>query len=120
MKKILLIEDNIMNSELVKDILEMENYDVSCAFNGKEALEILDGKQFDLILTDINLPKMDGLELVQHIREEAEQRTKIIAISSDTATKGGEPFEKAGFDGFVQKPFKINEFRNYIKSHLES
>lgn len=115
---ILLIEDNMMNSELIKDILEMENSEVSCAADGKEALDILKKQSFDLVLTDINLPKMDGLELVKHIRKEAPY-VRVIAVSSDTMTKDGRPFEEAGFDGYIQKPFKIKEFRQYIKSLLD-
>ncbi|WNY24275.1 Polar-differentiation response regulator DivK [Methanimicrococcus hongohii] len=120
MKHILLIEDNIMNSELVKDILEMENYEITSTADGKEAFEILKKESFDLVLTDINLPKMDGMELIKRVREETNQSAKIIAMSSDTIAKTGESFEEAGFDGFIQKPFKIKEFRDYVKSLLES
>ncbi len=119
MKRILLIEDNIMNSELVKDILEMENYEISCTADGKDALDILKKESFDLILTDINLPKMDGLELIKHIRKDPDQKAKVIAISSDTMTKDGKAFEDVGFDGYIQKPFKIGEFRKSIKSLLD-
>ncbi|WNY27958.1 Polar-differentiation response regulator DivK [Methanimicrococcus stummii] len=118
MKHILLIEDNIMNSELIIDILEIENYSVSAAADGKSALDILKKESFDLILTDINLPKMDGLELVRRIREETDQKAKVIAMSSDVETKDGKQFTEVGFDGFIQKPFKIKEFRDYIKSLL--
>ncbi|MDV0445053.1 Polar-differentiation response regulator DivK [Methanimicrococcus sp. At1] len=120
MKQILLIEDNVLNSELVKDILEMENYEITCVTNGKDALDLLKKNLFDLILTDINMPKMDGLELVQRIREETSQICKIIAISSDTSAKDGKSFEEVGFDGFVQKPFKVKEFRNYVNAVIES
>ncbi|MCC2508110.1 response regulator [Methanimicrococcus blatticola] len=119
MKQILLIEDNIMNSELVKDILEMENYEITCTADGMDALDILEKESFDLILTDINLPKMDGLELVKHIRSDMDPNIKVIAISSDTLTKDGRQFTDVGFDGFIQKPFKIGEFRKYIKSLLD-
>jgi CheY-like chemotaxis protein len=107
-----------MNSELIKDILEMEKHEISCASNGREALNILENESFDLVLTDINLPKMNGLELVSHIRKETCPKIKVVAVSSDTMTKDGKLFEDIGFDGYIQKPFKVGEFRLYIKSLL--
>lgn len=117
LKKILLIEDNVMNSELVKDILEMESYEITSVSNGREALDILENVSFDLILTDINLPKMDGVEFIKRVRSNSD-KTLIIAMSSDLATKDGQKFEDVGFNGYIQKPFKINEFRQYVKSLL--
>ena len=119
MEKILLVEDNVMNRELVKDILEMNGYLIECVKNGKEALTILELESFDIVLTDINLPIMDGIELIQKIREKDEQPKKIVAMTADTHTKTGKTFEEAGFDGFVQKPFKIDEFRKYVKSFTD-
>ncbi|MDL2261240.1 response regulator [Methanimicrococcus sp. OttesenSCG-928-J09] len=118
MKKILLIEDNIMNSELVKDILEMENYGITSVTNGKDALDILETESFDLILTDINLPKLDGLELIKILCESG-NIVPVIAMTSDLTTKDGLTFEEVGFDNFIQKPFKIGEFRKLIKSYLD-
>lgn len=106
-----------MNSELVKDILEMENYGFVSVTNGKDALDILNSKteSFDLILTDINLPKVDGLELIKTIRESGNP-IPVVAMTSDLTTKDGLTFEEVGFDGFIQKPFKIRDFRDLIKS----
>lgn len=117
MKKILLIEDNIMNRELVKDILELENYSITAAANGKDALDVLEKESFDLILTDINLPKLDGLELIKIIRESG-RSVSVIALTSDLGTRDGLTFQEVGFDDFIQKPFKIKEFRDTIKSYL--
>ena len=115
MKKILLVEDNAMNRELVKDILEMSHYQLKCANNGIEALSLLESEFFDLILTDINLPKMNGIDLIGKIRERENGSIKVIAMTSDH-TEDGKTFEEIGFDGFIQKPFKINEFRDYVHS----
>jgi len=118
LKQILLVEDNVMNLKLIKDVLEMENYEIVLAVDGKEALEMLKSKDFDLILTDIHLPVMDGLELLRRVRAETNQSAKMIAMSADTMTRDGKTFEEAGFDGFIQKPFKIKELRDYVRSQL--
>lgn len=117
MSQILLVEDNGMNSELVKDILEMENYEVTVVGDGCAALDTLQTKSFDLILTDINLPRMDGLTLVRHMRSSGYSGL-IVALTSDISTKEGS-FEEVEFNGFIQKPFKINVFREYVKSILD-
>jgi Response regulators consisting of a CheY-like receiver domain and a winged-helix DNA-binding domain len=114
-REILLIEDNIMNCELVKDTLEMENYSITTINNGSDALDILKSKSFDLILTDINLPRMDGIEFMSRAREIC-NNCSIIAMTSDSKTKDGKSFQEIGFDGYIQKPFKVSEFRQYIRS----
>lgn len=118
MKKILLIEDNVMNSELVKDVLVLENFDVTIVDNALDALVLLDSYSFHLILTDINLPKMDGIEFLRQARQKS-KNSFIVAMSSDSETYSGKRFDQIGFNGFIQKPFKINELRDFIHSLLD-
>ncbi|MCL2863279.1 MAG: response regulator [Methanimicrococcus sp.] len=118
MKKILLVEDNTMNCELIKDILQLGNYQITTTENGVEALNLLKSESFDLVLTDINLPKMDGIEFI-HKFGEFENAAKIVAMTSDLTAKNGKTFEEIGFDGYIQKPFKVSDFRQYIKNMLE-
>ncbi|MCL2549646.1 MAG: response regulator [Methanimicrococcus sp.] len=117
MKKILLIEDNVMNCELIKDILVLCNYQITSTGDGADALVILENESFDLILTDIHLPKMDGVEFI-HKFKESKGIAKVVAMTSDLTTKSGETFEEVGFHGYIQKPFKVSEFRQYIKTML--
>ena len=117
MKKILLVEDNVMNSKLVQDILKLGNYQITSTGNGRDALAILENESFDLILTDINLPKMDGVEFVHKFRE-TESNAKIVAMTSDMTARNGKAFAEIGFDGHIQKPFKVSDFRQYIKTML--
>ena len=120
MKKILLIEDDMINSELVIDILEMCGCEVKWATDGHEALALLDKESFDLILSDIHLPRMDGVAFIQEVRKKPKIPAKhIIAITADVATKDGKKFQDIGYDGHIQKPFKVNEFRAYINALLE-
>ena len=106
-----------MNCELVKDILQLGNYQITSTGNGIDALNILANKSFDLVLTDINLPKMDGIEFINKFRESGGS-TKIVAMTSDLTAKNGKAFSELGFDGFIQKPFKVGDFRQYIKNIL--
>jgi len=117
MKKILLIEDNVMNCELIREILTLCNYQITSTGDGLDALGILENESFDLILTDINLPKMDGIEFIRKFRD-SKGTAKIVAMTSDLTTKSGETFEEIGFNGYIQKPFKVFEFRQYIKNML--
>ena len=121
MKKILLVEDNELYRILVKEVLEMDNYQIRVVNDGEEALSALKSESFDLVLTDIALPKLNGIELTQKIREQEKKRPKksrqkIIAMTADLQTKDGKSFEEIDFDGFIQKPFKIQDFRNYVES----
>ena len=125
MKKILLVEDNEMYRVLVKEVLEMDNYQIRVVNDGEEALSALKSESFDLVLTDIALPKLNGIELTQKIREQEKKqpkksRQKIIAMTADLQTKDGKSFEEIDFDGFIQKPFKIQDFRNYVESIIGS
>ena len=117
MKKILLVEDNVMNRELIKEILTLCNYQITSTGDGIDALDILKNESFDLILTDINLPKMDGIEFIHKFRD-SKGTAKIVAMTSDLTTKNGETFEEVGFNGYIQKPFKVFEFRQYIQNVL--
>ena len=125
MKKILLVEDNELYRILVKEVLEMDNYQIRVVNDGEEALSALKSESFDLVLTDIALPKLNGIELIQKIREQEKKqpkksRQKIIAMTADLQTKDGKSFEEIEFDGFIQKPFKIQDFRNYVESIIGS
>jgi Response regulators consisting of a CheY-like receiver domain and a winged-helix DNA-binding domain len=124
-KKILLVEDNELYRILVKEVLEMDNYQIRVVNDGEEALSALKSESFDLVLTDIALPKLNGIELTQKIREQEKKqpkksRQKIIAMTADLQTKDGKSFEEIDFDGFIQKPFKIQDFRNYVESIIGS
>jgi CheY-like chemotaxis protein len=120
MKKILLIEDDMISSELIMDILELCGCDVKWATDGQEALALLEKESFDLILTDIHLPRMDGIAFIQEVKKMPKAPAKyIVAITADAATKDGKKFQDIGYDGHIQKPFKLSEFRAYICSLLE-
>ena len=84
MKKILIVEDNAANMKLFCDVLEYKNYSVEKATDGLEAYEKIKSMQFDLVVLDIQLPKLDGLSLLKKIKEEKITFTKAHQQTKNT------------------------------------
>ena len=105
--RILVVEDNPVNQILMVRLLEKRGHSVSIAGNGREALAAVDGEQFDVVLMDLQMPEMDGLEATEVIRRE-EQKTgshlPIIAVTANTMNGERDRCLRAGMDGFLTKP----------------
>ena len=118
-KKIVLAEDNTTLSMLLKFRLEKDGYELLMATDGKEAVELIENNKPDLILTDIMMPFISGLEVISHVRNQLEFKTPIIVFSS----AGQEEMVLKAFDlganDFMGKPFSPNELVIRIK-HLLS
>jgi len=110
---ILLAEDNAVNQMVAVGLLEKQGHHVTVAGTGREALEALDGRRFDLVLMDVQMPEMDGLEAVAAIRAEetrgAGYHLPVIAMTAYTMKGDRERFLEAGFDGYVRKPISVYE-----------
>lgn len=120
--KILLVEDNLLNQRIVTFSLKKYNHEVTIANNGLEAVEIFRVQKFDVILMDIMMPVMDGLEASAKIREEEEisnlnTRTPIIALTANTMDNDRDTCISYGMDDFMAKPFDIEKL-NVIFSEL--
>jgi two-component system, cell cycle response regulator DivK len=119
MKKILIVEDNPMNMELIMDLLELSGYDVTKAEDGMKALELLAAKKFDIILLDMQLPKMDGLEVLDRIKKNpATADIPVIAVTAHAMKGSEEHFIGMGCVDYVSKPIDIHKFRSLIDKHL--
>ncbi len=120
-KKILIGEDSSIIINLTKNVLAFENYQMKAARNGKLVLELLDKEDFDLILMDITMPVMDGLECIKQIRSMKDSKKSslpIIAISGNLNNLSPEEFRKFGFDDFIQKPLDYDKVLATVKKHL--
>jgi two-component system, sensor histidine kinase and response regulator len=109
---ILLAEDNAVNQRLLFLLLRKHGHTVVVVNNGQEALEALTEQQFDLVLMDIQMPVMGGLEATAHIRKQerlADRRTPIVAVTANTAMGAREQYLAAGLDGYVPKPVQTAE-----------
>jgi two-component system, sensor histidine kinase and response regulator len=116
--RVLLAEDNKVNQTLAVRLLEKQGYSVSVAANGREALTVLALQEFDLILMDVQMPEMDGLETTKAIREMEKTSGKHVPIIAMTAhaLKGDEQkCLSAGMDGYVSKPIRTGELFSAIE-----
>lgn len=120
MKKILVVDDEVDVVEVVEMLLELEGYQVIKAYDGKEALEAVEKTIPDLIILDIMMPELDGVEVCKRFRENETLNTVPIVMFSAkiSAYDKKESFE-AGADGFISKPFNARGFISGIKTYLE-
>ena len=105
--RILLAEDHPINQKLALKVLDKLGYQPALAGNGLEVLEILKGRSFDIILMDIRMPEMDGLETTRIIRKSEFHQPRIIAITANALPEDREECLAAGMDNYVSKPFKL-------------
>lgn len=119
--KILVAEDNQVNQKLVKELLSKKNYDVTVVENGLKIFDVLEQADFDLILMDIQMPIMDGLEATAIIREIEKGTGKhipIIGITAYAVKADRDKCLEAGMDDYLAKPFVKEEFYRMIEKYL--
>ena len=114
---ILLVEDNLLNQRIVTFSLKKFNHEVVIANNGVEAIEQFRLRKFDVILMDIMMPVMDGLEATIKIRQielnnMTEKRTPIIALTANTMDNDRDKCISYGMDEFMAKPFDIEKLNS--------
>ena len=115
--RILLAEDNLINQKLAIRLLEKEGYSITAANNGREAIAALGREPFDLVLMDIQMPEMDGLETTALIRRQEEttgEHLLIIAMTAHAMKGDRERCLEAGMDGYVSKPIQPAELFKVI------
>jgi two-component system cell cycle response regulator DivK len=117
--EILIVEDNLLNLTVEADLLKSLGYKPKKAKNGFEALEILNKTKIDLVLLDMELPKMHGLELLQRIKLNPEiQSTKVIAVTGHSDPESKEKFLKAGCYAVLAKPINFGDFGSQVENFL--
>ena len=116
---ILIVDDNAQNLKLAKVILVAEGYDVRTAIDAEDALTILELFTPRLILMDLQLPRMDGLELTRQIKNDPARRGMIIIALTAYAMKGDdEKAFAAGCDGYMSKPIDTDALPRMVAEHL--
>lgn len=118
--KILIVDDNSFNIQVIASILKPYGYSLSFARNGKQAIKMATTKNFDLILLDIMMPEMDGYEVCTNLKNNAvSQNTPIIFITAKVDQNSIiKAFELGGVD-YITKPFNANELIARVNTHIE-
>jgi two-component system cell cycle response regulator DivK len=118
-KKILVVEDNAMNLELVSDLLEAGGYRVLQARDGREALTVAANEQPDLILMDLQLPEIDGLEATRRLKQcRSTAHIGIVALTAHAMLGDEEKTREAGCTGYIAKPIDTREFVGVVAGYL--
>ncbi len=116
-RQILIVDDIFTNRLLLSEILKDLNFKISQAANGKEAIELIEKIDFDLVLMDIEMPVMNGLETTIYIREKMDptkSRVPIVALTAHNPNLFFENFKDVGFDELLTKPYSINKIKDII------
>ena len=107
---ILLVEDNLINQQLANTILSDEGMIVTIVSNGKEALEFIESQKYDLVLMDLQMPIMGGLEATLEVRKQNRfKNLPIIAMTADAMLSTRHNTKKAGMNGYISKPIDVNQ-----------
>ena len=117
---ILIVEDNEKNRKLVRDVLQVKGYKTIETETAEEGIRLAKESRPALILMDIQLPGMDGITALKHLRAEPETREiPVIAVTASAMTNKREAMLVEGFDGYQTKPISINDFLAEVKRVLE-
>lgn len=122
-KKILIAEDSSVIQNISRRVLEFQNFEIISAKDGKEVLKKMDKENFDAILMDINMPKMDGMECARQIRamdDESKSKIPIIAITGNAKNYSMEDFKAAGIDDYLPKPINFDSLISLIKEYTNA
>jgi CheY-like chemotaxis protein len=118
-ESILIVDDAPLNLKLSAIILEKEGYRVHRATDAKEALTILNTVRPDLILLDIQMPGMDGMEMVRHLKADPETAgIVVVALTAHAMVGDDQKAYAAGFDGYITKPIDVSSFKLQVREYL--
>ena len=116
--RVLIAEDSSVIQNLVKKILEFQNFEITAVKNGEQVLQMLQKDHFDIILMDINMPVMDGMESVKAIRALADKdkaKVPVVAITGNARNYSEEEFKEAGFNEVLMKPLNFDKLVMVVK-----
>jgi two-component system, cell cycle response regulator DivK len=119
-RTILIVEDNARNLKLVRDILAHLGYATLEACTAEDGLALARDRQPDLVLMDVQLPGMDGVEALGRLRADPlTAGIRVVALTAFAMRADRERFAAAGFDGHIEKPLNVYEFPDQVAAHLQ-
>ena len=121
MSTILIVEDNEKNMKLARDVLQARGYVTLEAVTGEDGVRMAIERKPDLVLMDIQLPGINGIEALRQVRADPEcARIPIVAFTASVMSSDRSQITAAGFDGFLGKPINLKEFLETVKQVLET
>jgi len=118
-KTVLIVEDNELNMKLFRDLLEAHGYQTSGTSNGVEALDLVRKMRPDLILMDIQLPQVSGLEVTRWIKDDPELRSIPVVAVTSFAMKGDEErIREGGCEAYLSKPISVGKFIETVRRFI--
>ncbi|MDR6881507.1 response regulator [Bacillus sp. 3255] len=118
--RILLVEDNEINRQVAGELLEEQGYSVSMAENGQEAIDELQANAYDLVLMDIHMPVMDGMEAMQRIRQfPLFQQLPIVALTANVVKEDHEQYLRQGMNDVISKPLDVKRLYQVVSKWIE-
>ena len=119
MSLILIVEDNPRNMKLVRDVLQVKGHSTLEATTGEDGIVLAKERMPDLVLMDIQLPGMNGIQALGQLRAEpATARIPVIAVTASVMQQDRKLITEAGFDGYIGKPINLAEFLETVNAHL--
>jgi two-component system cell cycle response regulator DivK len=118
---ILVVEDNERNLKLLRDVLEYAGYDVRVARTGEDGVTLALKEPPDLVLMDLQLPGIDGMEALRQLRESPRTADiPVVAVTAQAMKQDRERALEAGFDGYVEKPISVRAFPEQVRRFLSA
>jgi two-component system cell cycle response regulator DivK len=118
-KKVMIVEDNELNMKLFRDLIEASGYETIRTRNGLEALDLARAHRPDLILMDIQLPEVSGLEVTKWLKADDELHSiPVIAVTAFAMKGDEERIRQGGCEAYISKPISVARFIETIKSYL--
>jgi two-component system cell cycle response regulator DivK len=119
-ERILVVEDNAKNMKLFRDVLVATGYRTLEATTGAEAVDMASEHTPDLVLMDIQLPDLDGVQALHRLRADARTATiPVLALTAQAMHGDRERFLAAGFDGYLSKPVDVRELIGTVREHCD-
>jgi two-component system cell cycle response regulator DivK len=118
MTLVLIVDDNEKNRKLVRDVLRAAGFATLEAETGGQGLTLAAERRPDVILMDLRLPDVDGVDVAQRLRSELQTASiPVVALSSLPLERGGEWLEAAGFAGWLEKPIRVRDFPDQVRRY---
>jgi CheY-like chemotaxis protein len=119
-QRILVVEDNERNLKLIRDVLQFAGYVIVEASSGEQGVALAQDCEPDLVLMDLQLPQMDGMEALRLLRESPRTRdVPVVAVTAFAMREDRERAFGAGFDGYLEKPISIRALPEQVRSFLD-